>query len=296
VAPTGANIIHSIQSNGTLLNQSWCDFIKRHDIRVGLSIGGPDFLHDLHRKSRRGVGTHRAAMHGLQLLEDNEIPFHIIAVITSEALDHAQEIYEFFESAGCRAPGVQYRRSRGRACGLDIGRRTRRTRPRVLSNDLRKSEEAPKYYDSRIRGGRAKDSLGISLREFDFPWFNEQVRPFGIISVDWEGNFSTYSPDLLGMSVDPYGDFCFGNVLRDHFADALETPKFRQVLVDIQTGIKRCAERCSYYGYCGAGAPANKYYENGSLASTQTIYCRYAVQMPLDIVLNDMERTLQITA
>ena len=65
------------------------------------------------------------------------------------------------------------------------------------------------------------------------------------------------------------------------------------MLVDIQTGIKRCAETCPYYGYCGAGAPANKYYENGSFASTQTLYCRYAVQMPLDIVLNDMESGLE---
>ena len=98
------------------------------------------------------------------------------------------------------------------------------------------------------------------------------------------------------MSLEPYGEFSFGNVLRDHFADALETPKFRQVLVDIQTGIKQCAETCPYYGYCGAGAPANKYYENGSFASTQTLYCRYTVQMPLDIVLNDMESDLKITA
>jgi uncharacterized protein len=135
---------------------------------------------------------------------------------------------------------------------------------------------------------------GISLREFDFPWFNEQVRPFGIISVDSEGNFSTYSPELLGMSLEPYAEFCFGNVLRDHFADALETPKFREVLVDIQTGIKRCAETCPYYGCCGAGAPANKYYENGSFASTQTLYCRYAVQIPLDIVLNDIESALNL--
>ena len=44
------------------------------------------------------------------------------------------------------------------------------------------------------------------------------------------------------MALEPYGEFCFGNVLRDHFADALETPKFRQVLVDIHAGIKRCTE------------------------------------------------------
>ena len=43
-APAGANIVHSIQSNGTLLSQAWCDFIKRHDIRMGLSIDGPAYL------------------------------------------------------------------------------------------------------------------------------------------------------------------------------------------------------------------------------------------------------------
>jgi sulfatase maturation enzyme AslB (radical SAM superfamily) len=50
-----------------------------------------------------------------------------------------------------------------------------------------------------------------------------------------------------------------------------------------------------YYGYCGGGAPANKYYENGSFASTQTMYGRYAVQMPLDIVLNDIEQSLEVS-
>jgi len=104
-APSQANIVHSIQSNGTLLNQRWCDFIKRHDIRVGLSIDGPDFLHDLHRKTRRGDGSHRAAMRGLQLLKDNDIPFHVIAVITGEALGHAREIYDFFETAGVERLG-----------------------------------------------------------------------------------------------------------------------------------------------------------------------------------------------
>jgi radical SAM protein with 4Fe4S-binding SPASM domain len=54
------------------------------------------------------------------------------------------------------------------------------------------------------------------------------------------------------------------------------------------------AESCAYYGYCGGGAPANKYYENGSFNSTETLYCRYSVQMPLDIVLSDIERALNI--
>ena len=143
-APTEANIVHSIQSNGTLLNQRWCDFIKSHDIRVGLSIDGPDFLHDLHRKTRRGDGSHRAAMRGLQLLKDNDIPFHVIAVITQRGSWTRAGNLRLLRDGRCRAPGLQYRRSRGGARCLHSLRQTRRTRAPVLSNDLRKSEEARK--------------------------------------------------------------------------------------------------------------------------------------------------------
>jgi hypothetical protein len=54
-----------------------------------------------------------------------------------------------------------------------------------------------------------------SLRDLDFPHFNEQIRPFGILNVDCDGNYSTYSPELLGMNVSPYGTFSFGNILKD---------------------------------------------------------------------------------
>jgi uncharacterized protein len=293
-APSGANIVHSIQSNGTLLNQAWCDFIRRHDIRMGLSIDGPDFLHDLHRKTRRGDGSHRAAMHGLQLLKDNHIPFHVIAVITGDALGYAQEVYDFFETAGVDRLGFNIEEVEAEHAVSTLGA-AHEERVRAFYQTIFENQKQRRSITIReFAAAEQKIRSGISLRDFDFPWFNEQVRPFGIISVDWKGDFSTYSPELLGMSLDPYGEFCFGNVLRDHFADALETPKFRQVLVDIQTGIKRCADSCPYYGYCGAGAPANKYYENGSLASTETLYCRYAVQMPLDIILNDMEMALDL--
>ena len=154
--------------------------------------------------------------------------------------------------------------ARGSSGSASISKKSRRTTPCPHStpdmtigfaNSMKLSFENQKRRHSitirEFAAAEQKIRSGISLREFDFPWINEQVRPFGIISVDWEGNFSTYSPELLGISLEPYGDFFFGNVTREHFSDALETPKFRQVLSDIQAGIKRCTETCSYYGYCG---------------------------------------------
>jgi uncharacterized protein len=94
------------------------------------------------------------------------------------------------------------------------------------------------------------------------------------------------------MNVSPYGSFSFGNILQDDFVESVESPKFRSVFIDIQSGINLCRDSCAYYGYCGGGAPANKYYENGSFATAETIFCRYSVKLPLDIVLNDLEARL----
>ena len=123
---------------------------------------------------------------------------------------------------------------------------------------------------------------------------NNQVTEFGIISVDCDGNLSTFSPELLGVQSPTYGDFCFGNIMTDDLARMAKNHKFKRVRKDIAAGVRLCAKTCEYYSFCGGGAPANKYFENGSFASTETMFCRYTIKLPLDIVLADLEESLSI--
>ena len=58
---------HSIQTNGTLINQDWCDFFKTHNVKIGVSVDGPDFIHDANRKTKTGLGTHASTMRGISL-------------------------------------------------------------------------------------------------------------------------------------------------------------------------------------------------------------------------------------
>ena len=58
---------------------------------------------------------------------------------------------------------------------------------------------------------------------------------------------------------------------------------------DIAAGISRCKETCDYYAYCGGGAPVNKYFENGSFDSTETMFCRLSKQAVLNVVLEKLE-------
>jgi uncharacterized protein len=294
-APAGAVIRHCFQSNGTLLNEAWCRFIKTHNVSIGLSIDGPAFIHDAHRKTRSGRGTHDAAMRGLRQLQAHDIPFHVICVITMLSLGHAEEIYRFFVELGVSQLGfnIEEIEAENRSSSLNLSSLTAESIHAFMATvfDLQKTDGG-RTRNREFDAALAKIESQKSLRSFDFPYFNEQVRPFGIVSVDCDGNYSTYSPELLGMSLPKYGSFSFGNIIESDFVDAVETSKFRSVFEDIQIGIKLCRDSCAYYGYCGGGAPANKYYENGSFATGETMYCRYSVKLPFDIVLNDLETTL----
>jgi len=98
-------ICHSIQTNGTLINDGWCEFIKNHDIRIGLSIDGPELVHDAHRKDRRGQGTHARVMEGVRCLRKHGIDFHVIAVVTERSLDYPDEVFNFFLENGMHQIG-----------------------------------------------------------------------------------------------------------------------------------------------------------------------------------------------
>jgi uncharacterized protein len=291
-APAGAVIRHCMQSNGTLINDAWCEFVSAHNVSIGLSIDGPADLHDAHRKTRSGRGSHQAAMAGLRRLQAHRIPFHVISVITRQSLGRAKDIYQFFYELGISQLGFNIEEIEGentRSSLISAG-----SAGETVEAFMATIFELQKADGGRMRIREFDAALGKirsqkSLRDLDFPHFNEQVRPFGILNVDCDGNYSTYSPELLGMDISPYGTFSFGNMLKDDFVEAVEGSKFRSVFTDIQSGINRCKDSCAYYGYCGGGAPANKYYENGSFGTAETIFCKYSVKLPLEIVLRDLE-------
>ena len=291
-------ISHSIQTNGMLINDRWCELIKEHRIRLGVSIDGPDFIHDVHRKTRRGLGTHAQVMKGVEVLRKHDIDFHVIAVITEASLDHPDEIFNFFLEHEIQRVGFNIEEIEGinRASTLDTG-----------SVDQRMRNFFHRIYDlQKSCGGK------IKIREFDRAYqaialnsdedaeqaykHNDQAVPFGIISIDCEGNFSTFSPELLGMKSTTYGDFCFGNVTTHDFLEITESDKFKRVFADIEAGVRLCSETCEYYALCGGGAPSNKYYENGSFATAETMFCRYTIKTPIDIVLADLEESLNLTS
>ena len=281
-------IFQSLQTNATLINQAWCDCFLRNGIYVGVSLDGPAFLHDIHRQTYRGLGTHAATMRGISLLQKNQIPFNVIAVLTQDSLDYPEEIFNFFLENGITEVGFNMEEAEG------VHQNSTLNQPGIES---RYRAFIQRFWELTVQ------TKGVfKLREFetmctlaygDFRLESTDMnRAFVIVNFDYQGNFSTFDPELLAVKIEPYGDLILGNVLRDTLASVCDGEKFRQIYQDMSAGVELCRQNCDYFGLCGGGAGSNKYWENGTLNSSETKACRHRIKAIADVVLDGLENSL----
>ena len=119
-------------------------------------------------------------------------------------------------------------------------------------------------------------------------------RPMATVSVDHQGNFSTFDPELLSVETS-YGTFNLGHVLHDSLEAACTTRKIPADMGRHAGGAGDLPQSCSYFGVCGGGAGSNKYWETGSLRAGETQACRYRIKLTTDVVLTKLERELKLT-
>lgn len=90
-------ITNSLQTNGTLLTDEWCYFLKKNNITVGVSLDGPREIHDRYRRDNEGGGTFDRVMRGLRLLQKHGVDYNVMACVAMETAKHPIDVYRFFK-------------------------------------------------------------------------------------------------------------------------------------------------------------------------------------------------------
>jgi uncharacterized protein len=98
----GYIIDNSLQTNGTRLNDEWCEFFREHNWLIGISIDGPQELHDHYRHMRDGAPSFPQVMHGIQLLKKHGVEWNIMGVVNDSNADHPLDVYHFYKETGCK--------------------------------------------------------------------------------------------------------------------------------------------------------------------------------------------------
>lgn len=95
-ARPGIRIENTIQTNGTLLNDAWCEFFKENNFLIGLSIDGPAEFHDAYRVDKNGDPTFEKVMAAASLMQEHEVDFNILCTVHAANAEHPLEVYRFF--------------------------------------------------------------------------------------------------------------------------------------------------------------------------------------------------------
>jgi uncharacterized protein len=285
-------VVNTFQTNATLITQKWCQFFQTHNIHVGVSLDGPQQMHDANRIDKMSRGTFERAMRGIELLRTHSIPYTVLAVITSASVKQPDQFWQFF--AELRP--------------LHLGLNPEEVEGVNTTSTLFTDEDIQHYKDflTRLLILNESHSQPIRIREFenlmhiiDSPILSTSGQtntPMAIISFDCDGNFSTFSPELLTMTHAEYGNFRFGNIQENSLEDIHANPKFQQIQAEIQRGVKECEATCPYFVVCGGGSPSNKIHENGTFSSTETVACRLQIKAPTDVLLEHLEEKYNLSA
>ena len=285
--PAEIELTHAFQTNGTLIDDAWCGFFTEANVNVGVSVDGPQRLHDINRRTRAGRGTFDKTIAGIRRLREHGVPFHVISVLSTESLAAPREMFDFYVSEGIDRVCFNVEESEGGHVSRPFGETGIEDAYYGFLRELWRLAAAAPGKFSFIR--EIDDATRLILRPKEAVFFNQLVEPFAITSMDWTGNIATFSPELLGLKSTAYGDFILGNVNRDKLADMAERPVLQQMRRDIDAGVELCRERCEYFSICGGGEPVNKLSENGTFISTETIYCRMTKMRATDLVLDLIE-------
>ncbi|MGI5212398.1 cyclophane-forming radical SAM peptide maturase AmcB [Plantactinospora sp. CA-290183] len=279
LAPFDAAVEHHVQTNATLIDNAWCEFFAVHGIRVSVSVDGPRERNG-ERVTRGGRPSYDRIMAGVAALRRNDIPFSALCVVSEPTPGLATELYEYFLDLGCDVLGINIEEMEGvntrlnehpagavRGFWAELVAAWRRD-PRI---HLREIEWSLRYASAVLDG--AEDDL-----------LPRQLDP--IPTVGYDGSVVLLSPELAGFSDPGYGDFTSGNVLETPLPDILRAAARTPWVAEFLAGVESCRARCPYFGFCGGGHAANRYFEHGRFDGTETNHCRNSKIRLLEGVLD----------
>lgn len=97
----GRRISNTLQTNGTMITDEWCEFLRENNWLVGVSIDGPEDFHDEYRRGFNNAPSWKKVMKGIDLLKKHGVEWNAMPVVNDYNADYPLEFYNFFKEIGC---------------------------------------------------------------------------------------------------------------------------------------------------------------------------------------------------
>jgi len=260
----GKHIYNALQTNGTQLDDEWCELFNQNNILVGLSIDGPEDIHNQMRLEKNGSGSFLEVMKGLGLLRKHDIDFNTLTCVHKYNSSYPEVIYKFLKDIGSRF--IQF---------IPIVERT-------LNNNCHEIiPPYPIFKGESVVADWSVNSLGFGkfLSSIFDQWIRKDVgkyfiQVFDVTLESWLGLKSGLCifDETCGhaLALEHNGDLysCDHYVFRENYLGNIMQTDMRS-LVDSNAQIKfgrnkkgalpTCCKECQFLFACNGGCPKNRF-------------------------------------
>lgn len=266
-------IEYSFQTNGVLINDEWAAFFKENKFLIGLSVDGPEEMHDAYRVTKAGNGTFKQVMRGFEYLRQHGVDYNILCTVNAANEDHGGEVYRFFRDE-LHAEFIQFipiieRATKETLPLANLGWSDRPGGQRVLytqtGNLVTERSVKPEKYGSFL----------IDVFE---EWVRRDIGKVYVqlFDVTLEAHFGSYSLCIhaptcgSALAIEHNGDvhscdhfvepdYKLGNIAETHMLDLVASPQQQQFGIDKQSKLTQQCLDCDVLSLCNGGCPKDRF-------------------------------------
>ncbi len=263
-------IRNSLQTNGTLLTDEWCAFLKKNRFLVGISLDGPKEIHDRYRVDRQGNGTFDRVIRGLRLLQKHHIEYNVLASVARSTATKPLEVYRFLRDEGVEfiqfAPIVERMPDAG---SLQHGLRL--AGPAPLDTKSGQTEVTPWTV--------LPEEYGDFLIAIYEEWVHHDVGKVFVMNFEWALNAWVGNPspvcihagqcgrsvvlehngDVYACDHCVYPEFKLGNIATDSLVRMVERSELSGFGAKKETALPQWCRECKVLAACRGGCPKHRF-------------------------------------
>lgn len=271
----GKVIRNTLQTNGTLLDDTWCAFLAREGFLVGLSLDGPREVHERYRPDKQGRSSFDDVMRGLAYLKRHRVKFNVLVTVARESARYPLEIYRFLKDCGVRHlqfnPVVE-RAPRHHEIRIGL---TYATPPKLSRHGPAEIDETTAVTEQSVDPEAYGEFL---VRVFD-EWVRNDVGRVHVMNFEWalaawceapatvcifaprcgKAAIVEHNGDVYACDHFMYPQYRLGNLHTDNPSAMIASATQREFGAAKEQSLPDYCRRCSYRFACNGECPKNRF-------------------------------------
>jgi uncharacterized protein len=260
----GKKIENAFQTNGTLLNDDWCSFFRENNFLVGISIDGPEEIHNLHRPFKTNKPSFSRVMNGIDLLNKHRVDFNTLTVVNRYNSKFPLEVYNFLKKIGSRylqfIPIVERQYNSGDPSKLTL------VGPDIVEAKVTDWSVLPEDYGDFLiavfNDWVRKDVARHFVLQFDAAlanWVGESPGICIFSAKCGDNSVLEHNGDVYSCDHYVYPEYKLGNILHKTLFEMMRSEKQADFGYNKSEGLPDYCRKCNYRFACHGECPKHRF-------------------------------------